>query len=175
MSGGKGKYSIYSDTVPDKQKQSFLDSLFAGRPSLALADVVARAKAYLTAPVVNHPDTILWPNPINMQFGEAPDLTKVQWAKSGDPSTPYTPDVRSPGPAAGIQLDSTTAVQTNVIPNASKPDSAASDTSRFAPHHVPGTDTTVSPNTTSAKVGASDFTSISASNTQDKSGGELYK
>lgn len=179
---GKGKYSNYSDTVPDASqggtspaKLAFLSKVFTGGPSLNQADVAARGNDYLVPPVQNGNSLF---GPVNLNFSDAPDTATVQWGKPGDPSTPYTPDVRSPGSAVPAdQLGSTdpASIQTNVTPRDGNPDVSPA---AFAPNYVPGSPNsgTKSPAVYAKKI-ADTLTigkELPKSTVVDSSGGEIY-
>lgn len=181
---GKGKYSNYSDTIPspDKggtnpSKLAFLSKVFPGGPSMKQSDVVSRANANLI-PSVQQADVQMFGGPVSLDYAGSPNLAEVAWAKPGDPSTPYTPDVRSPGTAVPVdQLGSTdsTSIQTNLVPRDGNPDVS---TAAFAPNYVPGSPTggTKSPSVYAKKI--ADTLTIGSdlpkSAVTDSSGGEIY-
>lgn len=171
---GQGKYSNYSDTIPDqnkggtsKSKLDLLKNLFKGGPDIDKKSVLQRAKDFLT-PGKQDPDPGLFPGGVDMLYGNAPNLEDVKWKNPGDPSTPYTPDVRSPGSAVPVdQLGNvdTSAVSTNLNPQSSDPGVAPGDFS----HTIVGTDTTRSPDVFSKKISANDVENVPTGM------GELYK
>jgi len=138
---GQGKYSNYSDTLggEDKARVGFLGKLFSGGPSMAKPDVIARAKAFLVPASQRPPDAVAWgTEAVDMSYVGSPDISKVGWSKPGDPSTPYTPDVRSPGSAVPQELlgsTDTTSISTNVSPKDVNPDVSYA---AFKPNYVAG-------------------------------------
>lgn len=131
---GQGKYTKYYDQVPQTDKKQLLESVFSKGPfatnSYNQADVVATANKYLAAigdsesgtEFLQKGDPGLFPQGVMLDFSGIPgsdvdaDISKVEWKKGGDPANPYTPDIRSPGPADGVDLKSTdtSIVLTNV-------------------------------------------------------------
>jgi len=121
MSGpGKGRYTTYVDKA--SSRNSLLWKLFnkkapndAGvfyggqEPSdnfAAAAAVTARAVAPVSNGVggvipsngLQAADPGMFPNGVDLSFGNAPDLKDVKWSKAGDPANSFVPDVSSPGP-----------------------------------------------------------------------------
>ena len=179
---GRGKYSNYSDTIPDASqggtnpaKTAFLSKLYSAGPSLKQADVADRGNEYLVPPTQTGNSMF---GPVHLDFSDSPDKASVQWTKPGDPSTPYTPDVRSPGsavPADQLGSTDTTSVQTNLSPRDGNPDVSAA---AFAPNYVPGNPTsgTKSPSVYAKKI-ADTLTlgkELPKSTVTDSSGGEIY-
>lgn len=181
---GKGKYSNYSDTIPSSDKGgtnpaklAFLSKLYSSGPSLTQADVTSRANDNLI-PSVQQSDLQMFGGPVSLDYTGAPNLSDVTWSKPGDPSTPYTPDVRSPGTAVPVdQLGSTdtTAIQTNMNPRDGDPGIKTSD---FSPNYVPGGPAggTKSPSIYAKKI--ADTLSLGKelpkSTVTDSSGAEIY-
>ena len=182
---GEGKYSVYEDTIPgpqsggtDPKKIAFLSEVFKGGPSLNKDEVLKRAKELLTPPVQKDGMGVFPGGQVSLDYSGAPDLNDVKFSKPGDPSTPFTPDVRSPGsavPADQLGSVDTSVVTTNVIPASGDPGAKVSD---FAPNYVPGAPNTgtKSPELFSQKVSSQTLGTPGAMSTStDNSGGEIYK
>jgi hypothetical protein len=182
---GQGKYTNYSDKIPGPDqggtsagKLTFLSKLFPGGPKLDIKTVIDAAKKFLTPAVQDTPDLSFPGQKVNLNFADAPSLSDVKFKNPGDPSTPFTPDVRSPGSAvAADQLGdtSTDSIQTNLIPVAGDPGVNVND---FAPNYVPGGPGTgtKSPSATSTQVSSKVLgENLPASTGIDGSGGEIYK
>lgn len=182
---GEGKYSNYRDTIPGPQnggtsetKLAFLDAAFKGGPSLKKDDVLKRAKALLSPPVQVDGWGLFPGGKVSLDYAGSPNLNDVKFAKPGDPSTPFTPDVRSPGTVVPVdQLGSvdTNVVTTNLEPVSGDPGNKISD---FAPNYIPGAPGTgtKSPSVFSEKVSSQTLgTQSSTSTLTDNSGGEIYK
>lgn len=178
---GQGKYTNYSDKIPgpdaggtSSAKLDFLGKLFKGAPDLSMKAVLDRAKMLLT-PSTQKADVTTFGGNVDLDYKGAPNMADVKWKNPGDPSTPYTPDIRSPGPAAGIELSNMNSVVTNVTPHDQDPSLKVSD---LAPNYIvgaPGTGTN-SPNLASPKVAAQELGSSQQSViTGAGSDGEIYK
>ncbi len=169
MSGpGKGRYTTYVDKA--SSRNSLLWKLFnkkapddAGvfyggqEPSnnvTAAAAVTARA----IAPVTNGVggvipsngnqagDPGMFPNGVDLSFGNAPNVADVKWVNPGDPANSFVPDISSPGPGrtSGIDKDEDPKIGVKDI-------KSAYDTEK-PPALGEGT---VSPSATSPKIGSS--------------------
>lgn len=130
---GKGKYTKY---VAEKSaKRSFMERLFKNSP---LADLnqeqaaAARAKQgnEILIPNLQEGDPSYFPQGVRLDFAHpnAPDLSTVKWTRPGDPSTPYFPDLTSPGPGPDGQV--------NTTPNDVDPEISIDDVKK---NYVPGT------------------------------------
>ena len=114
MSGlGKGRYTTY---VGESTKHKLLWKLFNTRAENgkfygddkeptqkeAAKAVLERALGGdgLNPPLNKHQlgDPSMFPNGVDLSFGDAPDLLDVKWMKAGDPANPFVPDISSPGP-----------------------------------------------------------------------------
>lgn len=138
---GQGKYTKYYNQVPETDKKQLLEKLFSNSPfstdSYNQADVVKTSNKYLAAiggsesgvEFLQKGDPGLFPQGVMLNFSGVPgsdvdaDTSSVAWKKAGDPANPYIPDIRSPGPADGIDLSSTdtTVILTNVDASAGDP------------------------------------------------------
>lgn len=179
---GQGKYSNYADTLSteDNARIGFLGKVFSGSPSLAMKDVIARAKAYLVPAKQTGADTLQFPSgEVDLNYTASPDISAVAWGKAGDPSTPYTPDVRSPG--SSVPLDQlgntdTTSISTNLSPKDNKPDDLD-----FKPNYTPGQVGSGTRSPANAVGFVTDKNeaglggALPASTNADTSGGEIYK
>lgn len=106
---GSGRYTNYtpantgidSNSV-DKylKRQSLFNAKAAGgRGDIAIqAEVVANAKAVLEA---GAGDLQMFPEGVDMAYGNAPVLADAQVNRAGDPANPYVPDLSSPGAVDG--------------------------------------------------------------------------
>lgn len=113
---GQGKYTTYVPKASTKNER--LGKLFKGNSRLenpfaelvesgdqteAIQQTVARGEEFLRADK-QQGDPGHFPQGVNMTYSgdenglTVPDLTKVKWAKAGDPANAYTPDLSSPGP-----------------------------------------------------------------------------
>lgn len=97
----KKKHSLYSDTntKTPSDKKILLGSLF-GYAGPSSTEVQAVAEKYFAAEVAEG-DPQYFPA-VHLDYqgfenGYGPDVSQVKWTQPGDPSTPYTPDLRSPG------------------------------------------------------------------------------
>jgi hypothetical protein len=182
---GQGKYTNYSDGIPDaahggtsQEKLTFLSKLFPGGPKLDIQSVIAAAKKFLTPSVQTTPDLSFPGQNVSLDFAGAPSLSDVKFKNPGDPSTPFTPDVRSPGsavPADQLGDTSTDSIQTNLVPVSGDPGVNVND---FAPNYVPGGPGTgtKSPDATSTQISSKTLgETLPASTGIDGSGGEIYK
>ena len=185
---GEGKYSNYLDKMPDEKsggissaKLVLLKKLFPTAPSLNKDDVLKRALENLTPAEQNTPDPAFanLNGKVNLNYAGSPNLNDVKFNSPGGPSTPYTPDIRSPGSAVPVdQLGSTdtTSINTNLKPASGDPDVAPAD---FHKNYVPGTldSGTKSPALQTEKVASKVELgkSLPVSNMDDNSGGEIYK
>lgn len=180
---GQGKYSNYADTLSteDNKKVGFLGKLFSSGPAMDKKSVVDRAKVFLIPTTQEGADPQLWGNGgiVSLTYGDAPEISKVAFSKAGDPSTPYTPDVRSPGTSVPIdQLGSLDTVSINLQPQSGNPDV---NYNFFKPNYVAGG----AGSNTRSPGEAADFisgqshkamgNSLPASTVLDGSGAEIYK
>lgn len=182
MSGpGKGRYTAY---VPDVSNTNISDrytrlwSLFNGTAgergrlygatsagpqtsnANAATEAVKIAKAIFLPSGVQAGDSAMFPNGVDLSYGNAPDLTKVKWDDKanrlniaggdsttfGSPAIPYAPDISSPGPGAPGQ------VKTDGIDKDTDPKLQIKDFKAGYLPGAPGTGTT-SPSSTSKNVG----------------------
>lgn len=122
---GQGKYTKYYNHVPESDKKQLLENLFSKGPfatdSYNQTDVIATANKYLAAigssesgvEFLQKGDAGMFPQGVMLNYSGIPgsdidaDTSTVKWKKGGDPSNAYMPDIRSPGPADGIDLAST--------------------------------------------------------------------
>lgn len=90
-------------------------ALQAGKETDAQALIAANATANVDASGVGglvpingqqQGDLGMFPTGVKLGYGDSPDVSKVKWAKAGDPASPYIPDVRSPDPGTGQPLNS---------------------------------------------------------------------
>lgn len=144
---GKGKYTNYSDQIADEthggtsqKKIDFLSRLFSTGPSMKIADVIKRAQEIFNPPVQTGVDPLLYEGgKVNMDYRDAPDLSDVKFSKPGDPSTPYTPDIRAPGISSATRdtlgSTDTTDVVTNLEPREGDP---GISTEELVPNYIPG-------------------------------------
>lgn len=178
---GQGKYTNYSDNIPEpsqggtsSSRLQFLKSLFKGGPDLSMKAVIDRAKSFLV-PSAQPADPTIYGGPVDLDYKNAPNLEDVKWSKPGDPSTPYTPDLRSPGVAPNVDLGSTDTVMVNLTPADGDPNIAPGT---ISPNYVVANPDsgTKSPNVTSAKVSSQELgTSGVSSVVTNNSAGEIYK
>lgn len=100
-----------SSDYPSMQKLQA--ALQAGKEVDAQAVVAANATAnvdasgvggLLPANGVQQGDLGMFPTGVKLGYGGAPDVSQVKWVNSGDPASPYIPDVRSPDPTTGQPL-----------------------------------------------------------------------
>lgn len=172
MSGpGKGIHINYPNTnMPDAQhggtnpeKIDFLRKLYSTGPDMSLKAVLERAKEYLDVP----------------RYQDAPDITSVAWGKPGDPSSPYTPDIRAPGMAVSVEelgSTDTTSIKTGFTLPSDAPSIKGDELVKvLAPNLIPGAPGTAtrSPKETSVKIDAG--TSLGADYPTNPLGTELYK
>ena len=136
----RSKYTTYAP--PSSDKTTMMKKLFGrsadktklppqvteGDPAKVEEKLVAIALQHLT-PASQTGDLQHFPTPVNMQFGNSPQLSDVKWDKEGDPANPYTPDIRSPG-------------NPDLSGRDSNPEISAAD---VKPNYVPGSDSTKSP------------------------------
>lgn len=129
MSGGSGKYTTYAPLLTDAH--TLLDKLFkcndptkapptqglVGKESDARAAILKLATAPVNAAGVGgvspsdgqqRGDANMYPTPVDLNFGNSPDITKVKWTNAGDPANPYAPDISSPGPGKTEGTDKST-------------------------------------------------------------------
>ena len=165
MSGpGKGRYTTYVPTSStrntllwklfNKKAPNDAGVFYGGQePSnnvAAAAAAVARATADVTNGVGGLTpangqqvgDAGMFPNGVDLSFGNAPNLSDVKWRNAGDPANSFAPDVSSPGPGKTSGLD-----------KSENPELSIKDFKGET--YVPGApDTgTTSPSTTSEKLG----------------------
>lgn len=157
MSGpGKGRYTTYVPISNDRNK--LLWKLFNGKAGAAgnfygssngpqtnnvnaAAAAVATASSYLLPTTGNQAgDLGMFPNGVDLSYGNAPNLNDVAWNRAGDPANSYVPDITSPGPGK------TSGLEKDLNPNISATD--------VKPNYVPGQNT-ASPDATSDQVGVS--------------------
>lgn len=141
---GQGKYTAYYDQAfsNNEDKKTRLEAVYSngvfteGGP-YNQADVVKTGNDRILA--IGNPesgteflqkgDINMYPNGVYMDFRGTPedetraDIASVEWKKAGDPLNPYVPDVRSPGPAPGVDLSDTTTDVVSVNADASQGDS----------------------------------------------------
>lgn len=176
MSGpGKGRYTTYVPISSDRN--TLLWKLFNGAAGTkgqlygatttpqtdntkAAAEAVKIAKSFLLPTAKQSGDSSMFPQGVDLTFGQAPDLTGVKWDDKpnrlniaggasttfGSPAIPYAPDISSPGPGDAGQ------VKTEGIDKDTNPGLNIND---FKPGYqpgAPGTGTT-SPSSTSKNVG----------------------
>lgn len=113
-SPGGGRHSYYPDTLPTRLKPSeTIKKMFATSPqydgSYGQQQIVDTANAILAAGTIGTGGegnvNYMFPEGVKMDYQDSPDIRTVQWTIPGDPSTPYTPDLRSPGVADGVALN----------------------------------------------------------------------
>lgn len=159
---GQGKYTKYYNQVPEDDKKQLLEKIFDKGPfatdSYNQKDVIAAANKYLAAigdsesgvEFLQKGDLGLFPQGVMLNFSGIPgsdvdaDTSKVKWTKGGDPANPYMPDIRSPGPADGIDLSSTDTsfIMTNVDATQGDPRQSdpKMDTTVIKPNYDPAGD-----------------------------------
>lgn len=151
---GTGKYGTTYDRLA--KKKPILEKLFKSSPeydgSYKHIDLIKVANADLVPDGVQVGDPLLFPTGVDFSFGGAPDLSSVttsnQQPLKGWPSTPYTPNLMSPGQDPAAIGDN---VAVNVDPF--KVDDPNLTTTDLKPGIVPGqTDDTVSPDSTSVDI-----------------------
>lgn len=103
-------------------------------------------------------DIDMFPNGVKFDYGGAPDFKDVKWNVAGDPANPFTPDLSSPGPGK------TEGTQKDIDPNITIEDVKGA---KYVPG-APGTGT-VSPVTTSVKLGSPTAIGLDQSLTMGKS------
>ena len=160
MSGpGSGRYTVY--VPPASPKNEMLSKLFNAKSPKgdiygkayqtsvkdAAAAVVKTAtdkdKGLLPEDGNTAGDINMFPNGVNINFSDAPNLSEVEWKSAGGPANSYVPDLSSPGAGRTQGLDKD--VNPNITAADLKPD--------YVPG-APGTGTS-SPNTTSPVLGTS--------------------
>ena len=115
---GTGKYTTYAPPASDKN--TFLNKIFhsddatqkpivqdlVGKELDAKEAVVSIAKVELT-PAKQQGDMNYFPQGVNLDFRDSPDVTTVGWTRPGDPANSFAPDITSPGPGKteGLQKD----------------------------------------------------------------------
>lgn len=115
MSGpGKGRYTNYvpvggeSAVAYAKRYSLFNEKASANKGAFfGIADgwkkYVEDAAKYLEK---GEGDVQLFPVPVKMNFGDAPNISDTSVAKSGDPANQYVPDLSSPGASdSGVNVD----------------------------------------------------------------------
>lgn len=115
MSGpGKGRYTNYVPVGGDSasayaRRYSLFNAKSSGDKGafFGISDgwkkYVQDAAKYLEA---GEGDTQLFPVPVKMDFGDAPNLADVSLSRSGDPGNQYVPDISSPGASdSGVNVD----------------------------------------------------------------------
>lgn len=135
---GGGRHSYYSDTLPVRMKPSeAVKAMFPGSPlydgSYGQQQVVDKANEILAAGVIGTGEggdgnvNYMYPEGVRMDYQDSPDIREVAWGGAGDPSSPYTPDIRSPGPADGAALGDMSGDPTvNMSPQDTAPPDATS-------------------------------------------------
>ena len=92
--------------------------LYGGNPTLNIETrekLVALAKLKLT-PSVQNGDPMLYPS-VSLDYVDAPDVPNIQVnAGGGDPSTPWSPNLNSPGEGNGADPTKVTAMDPEAIP-----------------------------------------------------------
>ena len=156
---GQGKYTMYYNQVEESDKKQLLESVYDKGPfaqnKYNQSDVVLAAHKFLLAngdsesgtPFLQKGDPGMFPNGVMLNYSGIPgseqdaNIASVEWKKPGDPMSPYTPDIRSPGPADGVVLSNndTSNVMVNVDasngdPRQSKPTITAEN---IKPNYVP--------------------------------------
>lgn len=138
---GSGRYTTYVPKAsdPNAARNALLRRLFNAKAqddrgvfygsidqtnnTDAAAAAVARATANVDgegrgglfpANGIQAGDLSMFPQGVNLIFGEAPDTADVVWSKAGDPSNPFVPDLTSPGPGLTGPLDRDTNPQISV-------------------------------------------------------------
>lgn len=102
---GSGRYTNYTplDTA-SAERYARRQSLFnakadGGRGDVAVQnELVANAKSVLEA---GEGDKQMFPEGVDMAYGNAPVLADTQLNRAGDPANPYVPDLSSPGAVDG--------------------------------------------------------------------------
>jgi hypothetical protein len=156
---GQGKYTTYYDQIPGSDKKQLLETVYNKGPFAQNAynqtDVVAAANKFLAAngdsesgvPFLQKGDPGLFPNGVMLNFSGPPDapndanVADVKWTKPGDPANAYIPDIRSPGPAAGVVLSNNDTETVTVNVDASQGDPRQTDpkisTDMIKPNYIP--------------------------------------
>jgi len=141
---GQGKYTAYYDQAftGNEDKKTKLEEIYAkgvfteGGP-YNQSDVIETGNERILAigdaesgtGFLQKGDAGMFPDGVYMDFRGSPnnpdeaDISTVGWKKAGDPLNAYTPDVRSPGPAPGVDLSSTDTSTISVNADASGGDS----------------------------------------------------
>lgn len=140
---GQGKYTSYYDHAfaDNEEKKTRLElvyprGVFTSGGPYNQTDVVQVGNDRLFA--IGNPesgteflqkgDVNMYPNGVYLDFRgpvnneDMADISTVKWAKAGDPLNAYVPDVRSPGPAPGTDLSSTSTAVVTVNADASEGD-----------------------------------------------------
>ena len=161
---GQGKYTAYYDQAfannEDKKERLeavFPHGVFTSNGPYNQSDVIKTGNERLLAigdaesgtEYLQNGDPGMFPEGVYLDYrGVAQDdtradLSTVKWEKAGDPMNPYVPDIRSPGPAPGIDLSdtSTDVINTNVDASQGDPRDQApgelANTEQYKPNYDP--------------------------------------
>lgn len=146
---GQGKYTKYdpqkSDFAKGVSSAARLKKLFNSDAELTDTTLLfAKANAKLLAKNSNgvqQGDPQLFSEGVDLTFSRAPDLSTVKTGGGGLPSTPYTPNLTSPGEVNGVDPTK-------------QADMKISDTKELSVTAQPGVNGLVNPSEVSTKIGS---------------------